>query len=93
MALLLKDPVAVLDYAVDWGTEYLGGDALTESSWTVAPAESGGLSILSNRFDLMMSTVQVGGGIAGRIYRMTNHVRTAEGREDSRSIMLRVEKR
>ena len=93
MTLLLKDPEAVLDYAVDWGTEYLGGDALTESSWTVVPAESGGLSILSSRFDLMNSTVEVGGGIVGRIYRLTNHVTTAEGREDSRSIMLRVEKR
>jgi hypothetical protein len=93
MTLLLKDPEAVLDYAVDWGAEYLGGDALTESSWTVVPAESGGLSIVSSRFDLMLSTVQVGGGIAGRIYRLTNHVTTAEGREDSRSIMVRVEKR
>ncbi len=93
MTLLLKDPAAVLDYAVDWGAEYLNGDALTESRWTVVPAESGGLSIVSSRFDLMLSTVQVGGGIAGRIYRLTNHVTTAEGREDSRSIMVRVEKR
>ena len=93
MTLLLKDPEAVLDYAVDWGAEYLTGDVLTESSWSIVPAESGGLSIVSSRFDLLVSTVQVGGGIAGRIYRLTNHVTTAEGREDSRSIMLRVEKR
>ena len=93
MTLLLKDPEAVLDYAVDWGIEYLGGDALTESSWMVSPAEAGGLSIVSSRFDLMVSTVQVGGWNAGRIYRLTNHVVTAEGREDSRSIVLRVEKR
>ena len=93
MTLLLKDPEAVLDYAVDWGREYLGGDALTESSWTISPAESGGLSIAASRFDLMVSIVQVGGGNSGRIYRLTNHVMTAEGREDSRSIMLRVEKR
>ena len=93
MTLLLKDPEAVLDYAVDWGAEYLGGDALTQSSWSVVPAEAGGLTIVSNRFDLLNSSVQVGGGIAGRIYRLTNHVTTAEGREDSRSIMLRVETR
>jgi hypothetical protein len=93
MTLLLKDPEAVLDYAVDWGAEYLSGDVLTESGWTVSPAEAGGVSIASNRFDLMVSTVQVRGGIAGRIYRLTNHVVTAEGREDSRSILLRVEKR
>lgn len=93
MTLLLKDPEAMLDYSVDWGAEYLAGDVLTTSSWTVVPAEAGGVSIVSNRFDLMVSTVQVSGGIAGRIYRLTNHVVTAEGREDSRSILLRVEKR
>jgi hypothetical protein len=93
MTLLLKDPEATLDYSVDWGADYLTGDVLTESSWTVSPAEAGGVSIVSNRFDLLVSTVEVGGGKPGRIYRLTNHVVTAEGREDSRSIMLRVEMR
>ena len=93
MTLLLKDPEALLDYSVDWGADYLAGDVLTESSWTVSPAEAGGVSILSSRFDFLASTVEVGGGVAGHVYRLTNHVVTAEGREDSRSIMLRVEKR
>jgi len=93
MTLLLKDPGATLDYSVDWGADYLTGDVITESSWTVSPAEAGGLSIVSSRFDLLVSTVEAGGGQPGRIYRLTNHVVTAEGREDSRSIMLRVEQR
>lgn len=93
MTLLLKHPDATLDYSVDWGAEYLCGDALAESNWTVIPAEAGGVEIVSDRYDLLVTTVQVSGGIAGRIYRLTNHVLTAEGREDSRSIMLRVEKR
>ena len=45
MALLLKDPDAELDYAIDWGAEYLGDDALAESEWEVAPAEAGGVAI------------------------------------------------
>lgn len=93
MTLLLKDPSATLDYGVDWGTDYLANDVLTESSWTVSPAEAGGMSIVANGFDLRSSTVQVSGGNPGRIYRLTNHVVTAEGREDSRSIMVRVEAR
>jgi hypothetical protein len=93
MTLLLKDPEALLDYSVDWGADYLAGDVLTESGWTVSPAEAGGVTIAGSRFDLLMSTVTVGGGAPGRLYRLTNHVVTAEGREDSRSIMLRVEKR
>lgn len=93
MTLLLKDPEALLDYSVDWGADYLTGDVLTESGWAVSPAEVVVVSIVSSRFDLLVSTVQVAGGVPGRIYRLTNHVITAEGREDSRSIMLRVEKR
>lgn len=93
MSFLLKDPEAVLDYAVDWGADYLSGDALTDSRWTVSPAEAGGVEVVSSRHDPRQATVQVGGGLAGRVYRLTNHVTTAEGREDSRSITLRVERR
>lgn len=93
MSFLLKDPEAVLDYAVDWGADYLAGDALQTSSWSVSPAEDGGAEIAGSAFDLLVASVQVAGGAPGKIYRVTNHVTTASGREDSRSIMLRVEKR
>ena len=93
MSFLLKDPEAVLDYAVDWGAEYLSGDALADSSWSVSPFEPDGATVAGSAFDLLISTVQVAGGKPGRIYRITNHVTTASGREDSRSIILRVEKR
>ena len=42
MTLLLKDPDAVLDYSVDWGAQYLDGDLLAESDWSVTPSEAGG---------------------------------------------------
>ena len=93
MTFLLKDPAAVLDYAVDWGAEYLSGDVLADSNWSVSPDEPGGAAIVGSQFDLLMATVQVSGGTPGKIYRVTNQVTTVSGREDSRSIMLRVEKR
>ena len=93
MTFLLKDPAAVLDYAMDWGAEYLSGDVLADSAWSVSPVEPGGAAIVGSQFDLLVATVQVAGGIAGRIYRVTNQVTTISGREDRRSIMLRVEKR
>ena len=93
MTLLLKDPESALDYSVDWGAEYLCGDALAESSWSVEPEEVDGVAVLSSDFDLLVATVTIGGGAAGRIYRLTNHVTTAAGLVDSRSIVLRVEKR
>jgi hypothetical protein len=93
MTFVLKDPEASLDYAVDWGLEYLDADILVASNWSVAPAEAGGVTVAASQFDGKMATVQAAGGTAGRIYRLTNHVTMASGLEDSRSIMLRVEKR
>ena len=93
MTFLLKDPEAILDYVVDWGAEYLDGDALAASDWSVSPDEPGGAAISGSQFDLLLATVQVAGGIPGKIYRVINRVTTASGREDSRSIVLRVEKR
>ena len=94
MTLLLKDPAAVLDYAVDWGADYLGGeDALTQSDWSVDPDEPGGIAIVNSDFEDRVSSVKASGGISGRLYRLSNTVMTQSGRTDERSIVLRVEKR
>ena len=93
MTLLLKDTDAVLDYLVDWGAEYLGGDTVAQSDWSVVPDEPGGVTVAGDSFDESSSTVNAAGGIAGRLYRLVNRVTTASGRIDSRSITLRVEKR
>ena len=45
MTYLLKDPDAVLDYAVNWGAEYLGDDQLATSEWSVEPVEAGGVTV------------------------------------------------
>jgi hypothetical protein len=94
MTLLLKDPDAVLDYAIDWGADYLAeDDLLAQSSWSVEPDETDGVVIVASSFEDRMSTVQAGGGVAGRLYRLANSVVTQSGRIDERSILLRVEKR
>jgi len=94
MTLLLKDPAAVLDYAIDWGAEYLGeGDLLSESAWSVDPDEPGGIAVVGSDFSDSLSTVQAGGGLSGRIYRLANRVVMQSGRVDERSVVLRVEKR
>jgi hypothetical protein len=93
MSFHLKDPGAVLDYAVDWGAEYLDGDAIVESSFAVAPVESGGAEITGTNFDDKVTVVTVAGGIAGHQYSLINHVVMQSGREDERTIVLRVEQR
>jgi hypothetical protein len=95
MTLLLKDPEAALDYAVDWGAEYLAvtGDTLAQSDWRVSPTESGGLCVTASRFDQRVANVTATGGVAGHLYQLTNHVVLSSGLTDSRSIVLRVERR
>jgi hypothetical protein len=93
MSFLLKDPDAVLDYSVDWGAEYLLGDIIAESEWSVVPDDLDGVSIVGSDFDATTSTVKAAGGLPGRIYSLVNEVVLDTGRIDSRSIVLRVEKR
>jgi hypothetical protein len=93
MSLLLKDPEAALDYAVDWGAEYLTTETISGSHWQVTPAEAGGLSVTASRFDETVSFVTAAGGVAGHLYQLTNHIVLSSGLTDSRSIVLRVEKR
>lgn len=93
MSYLLKDPGAVLDYIVDWGAEYLTGDLLAESAWSVVPTEPGGVGIESSDFDATTSSVKASGGVAGRLYRLVNTVLLQSGRVDSRSVVLRLEAR
>jgi hypothetical protein len=93
MTFLLKDPDAVLDYAVDWGAEYLGEDQLAASDWSVAPDEPDGVVIVGSDFDSSIATVKAGGGTPGKVYRLMNNVTLQSGRTDSRSVVLRVEQR
>ena len=93
MTLLLKDPAAVLDYMIDWGAEYLDGDMLAASEWSVTPDEPDGVAIVGSDFDATTATVKAGGGSRGRIYRLINRVTLNSGRVDERSIVLRVEER
>jgi hypothetical protein len=93
MTLLVKDPEAVLDYSVDWGAEYLLGDLIADSQWSVDPGEPGGVTIVGNDFDATTSTVKAGGGLAGKLYRLVNDVVLQSGRTDRRSVVLRVENR
>lgn len=50
MTLLLKDPQAILDYAIDWGAEYLvPGDLIAASEWSVVPDDADGIASIELR--------------------------------------------
>ena len=90
MAIFLKDPAAVIDYAVDWAAAYLAGAEIAESDWQVAPA---GLLVMAASHDAGRSTVTLAGGARGCAYRLTNRVTFSDGRRDERSLDVRVEER
>ena len=93
MTLLLKDSAALIDYAVDWGAGYLVDDTIVTSAWSVDPDEPGGLSVTGDTAAATMTGAKVAGGIAGRVYRLVNHVVLGSGCEDERSVVIRVEAR
>ena len=93
MSFYLKDPHSRVDYAVDWSAGYLDGQILADSQWFVAPAETGGIDIDAESFDLNRAAATLTGGIPGHVYSVTNRVTLSDGRSDERSITLRAEQR
>lgn len=87
---VIKDPQAVLNYGFDWTTKgWLGTDTITASTWTITP----GLAIDSHTHDTTSTTVWLSGGTAGTTYSATNHITTAGGRQDDRTLTIKVEQR
>jgi hypothetical protein len=89
LAKVRKDPQAVLDYSLDWLTDWLEpSDTVVASVWSVTPA--GSLVIDDQPFTSYTTTVWLSGGTAGTSYTVTNHITTAAGREDDRSLLVEV---
>lgn len=86
MKLFLKDPDAVLDYAVDWTSWLVGSDDISASTWTV----DAGISVESDSHDGYIAKVVVSGGTVGAVYKAVNHIVTTEGLEDDRTILFRI---
>lgn len=92
MALYVKDPGARVEYQVDWALP-AGAAGLAASEWRVEPAEADGVELVSAARVERTTAATVGGGIAGRVYRVTNRVSMTDGRAEERSLTLRVEER
>lgn len=88
-----KDPDALLDYPLDW-TGWLAdaADTIVASTWEVA---DGTVIIDSGRtsFNSSGTIVWLSGGIAGETVIVTNHIVTAGGRHDDRSLRIKIKDR
>lgn len=89
----IKDSNAVLDYTVDWRDALTDGERIAESSWTVEPQETNGLSINATGGVDAQRWANVRQGLPGHVYRLTNHVKTTLDRADERSFIIRIVER
>jgi hypothetical protein len=88
-----KDPSAVLQYVMDWTSWLAGGEAITASTWAITggtPGSSDYLSENSHSNNTTSSTIWLKDGAAGATYKLTNHITTDGGRQDSRTAILKV---
>jgi hypothetical protein len=85
----LHDPQAVLDYQIDWSA-WLGTDTISTSTWTVP---TGLTQPSASSHSDTTATVWLAGGTEGNSYTVTNHILTASGRQDDRSITITVAQR
>ena len=81
-----KDPEAVLDYQIDW-TLWLDSDTITASEWS---SSNSNIVIDSDVFSTVKATVWLSGGVLSESGIITNHITTTAGREDDRSIKIKI---
>lgn len=88
-ATFIKDPEAVIDYAVGWSTWLAEGEEITTSVWIVPD----GITKDSDSNSETVAVIWLSGGTAGQQYGVTNRVTTNQGRVDDRTITLFVQHR
>lgn len=91
---ILKDPLAVLDFMVDWaGTDpgpWLAvNEEITDSEWVIPAGITG-----SNESNTeTTATVWLSGGTLGASYNIRNKITTNQGRTDIRTYEIAVRNR
>lgn len=88
MKVFIKDPDAVLDYTIDW-SDWLGTDTISTSTWTLDT----GITEDSSANTTTTTTIVVSGGSVKTSYKAVNHIVTAAGLEDDRTIIIKIEEK
>lgn len=83
----VKDPSARKDYQFDW-SDWLSGDTISASSWTISPANE--LSQYAASNTTTTTTIWLQNGTSQKDYTVTNQITTAGGRIEQASFIVRV---
>ena len=103
MESVVKDPDAVLSYGWDWSNfgandgassdpGWLQGDTINTSTWTISGPDST-LIQGSDTNSTTETSVTLSGGTVNTENRVVNHITTAAGLEDDRTILVKVAQR
>lgn len=90
MAWFYLDPQAKLDFGHDWTVWLTPGDVIADSTWSITPT---GPTLDNSTHGNTSTTIWVSGGTIGVSYLLVNHITTAQGRQDDRSVTLRCQQR
>lgn len=83
--VFVKDKESILDYTIDWSQWLPVGDTIVVSAWTV-PDD---IAVESDTFTTTTTTVWLSGaGPEGTRSTVTNHITTADGREEDFSFVI-----
>jgi hypothetical protein len=93
VAIFVKDPAALVDYAIDWTGGYLGDQVINGSVWRVTPQEADGIAVHSSAILPGKTIATLSGGLIGHLYHVTNTVNFSDSRSDERTLVVRVEER
>jgi len=83
----IKDPLATLDYTVDWSAWLATGDTLASVVWTVPT----GLTKTTSSNTTTAATIWLSGGNVTVTYNVTCDITTVDGRIDARELVIQVQ--
>lgn len=88
--ILVKSPVSVRDVATRWALE--DGETISDSVWSVSPAEAGGLAVVAGSAAIEDDATgcRISGGVFRRVYQLTNTITTSRGQVLSETITVRI---
>lgn len=89
-AIIVKSPVSVRDVAARWALA--DGETITDSAWSVSPAEAGGLAVVpgTGAIEDDVTGCQVSGGLFRRVYQLVGTITTSRGQVLSETITFRI---
>lgn len=79
------DPDAVFRITIDW-TPWLEGETITAASWTVP----NGVTVAAELTTGGKHAALISGGTEGQTHLCTSHITTSAGREDERTVAVKV---